>query len=227
MHFLALATDYDGTIAQHGDVNPSTCQALHRLKESGRKLILVTGRELTDLFKVFSSAHLFDYIVAENGAVLYNPAREQARTLAVPPPKSFADKLRERGVHPLSVGHVVVATHEPYKEVVQKVIDELGLKLNIILNKGDIMVLPHNVDKATGLQAALTELHIPPSATVAVGDAENDFAFLRIAGRTVAVANALETLKQKASMVTRASHGAGVEELIDHLLANEEVMIRT
>jgi HAD superfamily hydrolase (TIGR01484 family) len=227
MRFLALATDYDGTIAQHGDVNPSTCEALRRLKESSRKLILVTGRELTDLFKVFNSAHLFDYIVAENGAVLYNPAREQARTLAMPPAKSFADKLRERGVHPLSVGHVVVATREAYKEVVQKVIDDLGLKLNIILNKGDIMVLPHNVDKATGLQAALTELQIPPSATVAVGDAENDFAFLRIAGRTVAVANALEALKQKASMVTRASHGAGVEELIDHLLADEEAVVRT
>ena len=50
--YLALATDYDGTIAQHGDVTEATRQALNRWKETGRKLILVTGRELPDLQKV-------------------------------------------------------------------------------------------------------------------------------------------------------------------------------
>jgi hydroxymethylpyrimidine pyrophosphatase-like HAD family hydrolase len=46
MRYFCLACDYDGTIAQDGAVLPSTLEALKRLKSSGRKLILATGREL-------------------------------------------------------------------------------------------------------------------------------------------------------------------------------------
>lgn len=53
MRYLALATDYDGTLATHGQVDEETLDALKRLRESGRKLLLVTGRHLDDLSSVF------------------------------------------------------------------------------------------------------------------------------------------------------------------------------
>ena len=53
MYFLAIATDYDGTIAHHGSVKAETVAALKKCKESGRRLILVTGRELPELLGVF------------------------------------------------------------------------------------------------------------------------------------------------------------------------------
>jgi len=46
-------------------------------RKSGRKLILVTGRELDDLIKVFPRIDLFDRVVAENGALLYRPATRE------------------------------------------------------------------------------------------------------------------------------------------------------
>ena len=46
MRFYCLATDYDGTIAHDGVVAATTIAALERLKASGRRLVLVTGREL-------------------------------------------------------------------------------------------------------------------------------------------------------------------------------------
>jgi hypothetical protein len=45
MQYVALACDYDGTLATNGVVPKSTVDALHRLHRSGRKLMLVTGRE--------------------------------------------------------------------------------------------------------------------------------------------------------------------------------------
>ena len=42
MRYLALCTDYDGTIAHHGRVDARTIESLERLRESGRKLVLVT-----------------------------------------------------------------------------------------------------------------------------------------------------------------------------------------
>jgi hydroxymethylpyrimidine pyrophosphatase-like HAD family hydrolase len=60
---------YDGTIAANGRVDAQIVAALERLRASGRKLLLVTGRQLDDLCHVFAHMTLFEVIVAENGAV--------------------------------------------------------------------------------------------------------------------------------------------------------------
>src|SRR5215217_778532 len=113
LYLLALATDYDGTIAHHGAVDEPTMAALERLKKTGRRLILVTGRDLPDLHRVFPAIGLFDRVVAENGALLYNPKTEAERVLAPAPPDIFVERLRQRGVAPLAVGRSIVATWEP------------------------------------------------------------------------------------------------------------------
>ena len=56
---------------------------------------------------------------------------------------------------------------------------------------------------------------------VAVGDAENDHSILQIAECPVAVANALEAIKEVAAFVTGSPAGDGVIELIDDLIAND------
>jgi hydroxymethylpyrimidine pyrophosphatase-like HAD family hydrolase len=221
VRFLALATDYDGTLATDGAVDRETVAGLRRLAATGRKLILVTGRQLNDLQRVFPEAPLFDAIVAENGAVLYRPATGAVRLLAPPPPSHFVEALKRRGVGPLWQGQVVVATVQPNDVPVMDVIRELGLDLQVILNKGSVMVLPTSVDKATGLNAALDELALDPQSIVSVGDAENDQAFLVMSGHGVAVANALDTLKATTNHVTRGEAGAGVREIIDWLIASD------
>ena len=222
MRFLALATDYDGTLASDGAVDLKTVAALRRLAATGRKLILVTGRQLNDLLRVFPEASIFDAVVAENGAVLYRPESRDTRVLAPPPPADFVAALQRRGVDPLWQGQVVVATVQPNDRAVIEVIRELRLDLQVILNKGSVMVLPGSVDKATGLRAALDELALAPRSVVAIGDAENDQAFLAMSGYGVAVANALDPLKASAAHVTRGEAGAGVREIIDWLIAEDK-----
>ncbi|MBI3804124.1 MAG: HAD-IIB family hydrolase [Nitrospirae bacterium] len=221
MRYYALATDYDGTLATDGRVDESTLDALKRLRNSGRRLILVTGRELEDLLRAFPQIDLFERVVAENGALLYRPATRETKLLAAPPPERFAQTLRDRGVAPLSVGRVVVATWTPHEKRVLDVIRELGLELQVIFNKGAVMVLPSGVNKATGFAAALDELGLSPHNAVGVGDAENDHAFLNLCECSVAVANALPALKEQADWITSGSRGAGVTELIDRLLASD------
>jgi len=113
MHYVALATDYDGTIAHDGVVDAPTLAALERLRASNRKLILVTGRELDDLLRVMPRIDVFDRVVAENGAVLYRPETKEERLLAPAPPPAFVDALRAAAVDPLSIGRAIVATWEP------------------------------------------------------------------------------------------------------------------
>lgn len=221
MRYYALATDYDGTLASQGRVDEATLAALQRLKSSGRKLIMVTGRELDDLIRVFPQIDLFDHVVAENGALLYRPASREEKPLCEPPPPRFVETLRTRGVSPLSVGRVIVATREPYETTALEVIRDLGIEWHVIFNKGAVMVLPSGVNKATGLRAALEELGLSAHNVVGVGDAENDHAFLNLCEASVAVANALPAVKNTADWVTSQTHGAGVTELIDRMTASD------
>jgi hydroxymethylpyrimidine pyrophosphatase-like HAD family hydrolase len=222
MRYHVLAADYDGTLAHNGRVSESTVAKLRLLRESGRKLVMVTGRQLGDLLEIFPELDLFERVVAENGAVLYRPASKEERTLAEPPPPSFARRLSERvGGAAVQVGRVIVATWTPHELAAVELINEMGLELQVIFNKGAVMVLPSGMNKAVGLQAALDELGLSARNTVAVGDAENDHAFLSICECGVAVANALDSLKQRADFVTAGDHGQGIEELVEGLLADD------
>lgn len=221
MRYLVVATDYDGTLATDGLVRQEAVQALECLRASGRRLILVTGREVQDLLRIFDPADLFEYIVAENGAVLYRPGGRDTNVLAKRPPNQLVRALREKGVEPLSVGEVVVATSSSNASAVLEVIQSLGLELQPIFNKDSLMVLPAGVDKATGLAAALAGMGVSPRDVVGIGDAENDQALLSFCGFGVAVANAIPLLRERADLVTQAADGAGVAELADRLLATD------
>jgi HAD superfamily hydrolase (TIGR01484 family) len=221
MRYLTLATDYDGTLAEQGETRPTTLAALRRLRESGRRVVLVTGRELSDLYRVLPDLSPFDRVVVENGAHVFSPESGEESLLGEPPNQALVDLLRERGVQPLSIGRVIIATWEPHQYTVLEAIKELGLELQVIFNKGAVMVLPSGVNKATGLKHALKQLAISPHNVVAVGDAENDHALLMECELGVAVQNALPMLKEHADWVTSKPRGAGVEELIDALVTTD------
>jgi HAD superfamily hydrolase (TIGR01484 family) len=221
MFFRALATDYDGTIAHDGVLDDDTASALERLRYSGRKPIMVTGRELDDLIEVCPRLDLFDLIVAENGALLYDPTSKEETLLAEPASIELVRKLEEAKVPGLSVGRAIIATWEPYEVTVLEAIRELGLELQIIFNKGAVMVLPSSVNKATGLSAALQRLGLEAKQVVGVGDAENDHAFIKTCGCAVAVANAIPALMKEVDIVTEGERGAGVTELIDRMIATD------
>lgn len=221
MRYLALCTDYDGTIATHGRVDKLTLAALEELRDSGRKLVLVTGREIADLEKVCDRLDLFDLVVAENGALLYWPATRKERPLVEPPSQKFVEELKRRGVERISVGRCIVATWQPHEKVVLEVIRDLGLELQVVFNKGAVMVLPGGMNKAAGLRVALKELDISVHNVVGVGDAENDHAFLKICECSAAVSNALPAVKETSDIVLAADHGRGVTQLIREMLDDD------
>jgi hydroxymethylpyrimidine pyrophosphatase-like HAD family hydrolase len=187
----------------------------------GRRLVLVTGRVWPELQAVFPEYKVFHRIVAENGALLIDPETSEQTLLGATPPAAFVERLREQHVEPLSIGRVIVATWEPWQHAVLGAIRDLGLELQVIFNKGAVMILPSGVNKASGLQAALVELGISRHNCIAVGDAENDHALLEQSELGVAVANAIPMLQERADWTTRGERGDGVIELIEEWLATD------
>lgn len=221
MRYHALALDYDGTIAHAGIVAPEYVEALKKVKASGRKLLLVTGRILDDLKEVFPEHELFDRIVAENGGLMYTPETKEEKILGEVPPPEFYENLKKAGVTNLSAGRCIVATWEPFENIVLDTIKNMGLALEIIFNKGAVMVLPSGINKASGLNAALDDLKLSPHSVVSCGDAENDHSFLAVSECAIAMENAIDTLKERADYVTKKDHGAGVSEVIDMLVESD------
>ena len=221
MRYMALACDYDGTIAGHGIVAQEQVASLKKLSASGRKLILVTGRLLEDLLKVFPEVGMFDIVVGENGAALYKPATGEIKVLGESPPARMVQLARERGCDPLNVGHAIVDTRVPHETTMVEIIRELGLEWQLIFNKGAVMILPTGINKATGLKAALKELGLSAHNCVGVGDAENDHALISSCEVGAAVANALPTLKERADLVTTERAGAGVSQLIERMIGSD------
>jgi len=240
--YRALACDYDGTLAHDGVVTPSTAAALERFRASGRHLFMVTGRELPQLKEVCPILDRFEWVVAENGALLHRPADDTTELLCEPASAALVESLRKFQLNWLWVGQAVIATIEPNEILVLEEIKRLGLELQVIFNKGSVMVLPSGVNKATGLKALLKKAGVSADEVIGVGDAENDHAFLECCGVGdaendhafleccgvgVAVANALPMLKERADFVTKGARGDGVAELIDLILADNLPAIRS
>jgi hydroxymethylpyrimidine pyrophosphatase-like HAD family hydrolase len=198
-----------------------TRTALQRLRRSGRKVFLVTG-EAADELPDFPHLELFDLAVAENGAVLYDPRTRKEQLLADHPPQRLLGALRRQGVADLKRGRVVISAECSQERLVQEVLDQIGSDWRLVKNRNKIMILPRNIDKASGLAAALARFDLCCDDVIGVGDAENDRVLLESCGCGVAVANAVLGLRKCATFVTTKGMGSGVTELIDMILKSED-----
>ncbi len=226
MRYHVLATDYDGTLASDGIVEPSTVDSLRCLRDSGRKLILVTGRRLEPVLDLFPDVLLFNRIVAENGALMFDPSTGDEKLLAEPPPPEFAIELQRRGVDRIEKGRCIIATWRPLETVCLEAIRDFAIDLQIIFNKDAVMLLPSGVNKASGLARALQQLGFSRHNVIAVGDAENDEAMMRSCSVAAAVDNALPRVKEMADIVLQNSRSRGVEELIEKVIEDDLVDLR-
>lgn len=221
MRYVVLATGFDGTLARHGRCDPRSVAMLRALAASGRKLVLVTSRELRDVLDIFPQANLFDYLIAENGAVVHHPAARESQILAPAPSEMLVHELRRRQVEPLSVGSVAVATSSSYRDTLAAIVQRLGLDCHLLDNGTTVAALPTGVSKASGIEHVLNELGLSAHNLVAIGDSDNDISLFELAEHGVAVANASASLKRAADRVTRASHADGFVELAGELLETD------
>jgi hydroxymethylpyrimidine pyrophosphatase-like HAD family hydrolase len=122
MRYLGLVADYDGTLATGGVMSSVTAAAIERLRASGRHAILATGRRLDDLLEVCPFIGLFSYVIAENGALLYEPKSRERTLLAEPSSDQFIEALEAANVSPIEIGSVIVATQVPNQKKILEII---------------------------------------------------------------------------------------------------------
>ena len=207
--YRAVALDFDGTIASGGrPPADQVVEALAEARSAGVALILVTGRILGELTEVWpQSIDCVDCIIAENGAVLQT--RTWRRLLAAPIDARLDAALSSADV-PFRRGEVLLAGAAADEAAILAQVRALQLGCQTVANRGELMVVPAGMTKASGLYHALGELGLSFHNAVAVGDAENDLALLEMSELGIAVGDAVETLKAAADIVLAEPDGEGV-----------------
>jgi hydroxymethylpyrimidine pyrophosphatase-like HAD family hydrolase len=213
-----LALDFDGTIAVNDTMDVDVSAAIQEARAAGLLVVLVTGRSLSDLDPLFSGPPPFDAIVAENGAVLRLPKLPSPITLSQGPDLRFLAELRRRGILHQRGQCVVDAGADVAPQVVE-IIRSLGLPLAITFNVNRLMVLPHGVSKASGLQEALWRLRTSTHNAIAVGNAENDHELLEACEIGAAVAWGSEALRRSADEIVSGDGPHAVARYIRDVLS--------
>jgi hydroxymethylpyrimidine pyrophosphatase-like HAD family hydrolase len=217
----AIALDYDGTLTDADRLDETVLASIRERRSRGQVVVLVTGRILAELRAAFPGVEReFDAVVAENGAVLADG--DGVQDLAGAVDARLARALAHREV-PVRQGRVLLACEARHAGVVVEEIARLELDCQMVRNRAALMVLPGGVTKGTGLIEALGNLGVSRHSTLAVGDAENDHHLLDVCELGVAVANAVDSLKERADLVLVQPDGAGVVQLLDGpLVAGDE-----
>lgn len=84
-----------------------------------------------------------------------------------------------------------------------------------VSNENMLEVLPRGISKAWGAREVCRLLNIAPENTVAFGDGVNDLGLFEFAGLSVAMGNAPENVRQKASRVTTSHNENGIARVLD------------
>lgn len=217
MRFVALAVGFDGTLARAGRYDERCVDALRALTLTGRKLILVTARALRELLEVFPFARIFDYLIAENGAILHESATRRSQILAQAPPEILVQELERRGVKPIMSGSAIITTSITNESRVRDVLNRLRLEYQIVTNDASLIIAPVEVNKALGVREVLRQLGLSAHNLVVIGDAENDFALFHLAEHAVAVQNAAPVIKTYADRTTVGAYCDGFLEFAHDL----------
>jgi hydroxymethylpyrimidine pyrophosphatase-like HAD family hydrolase len=222
MHISVIATDFDGTISEGDRLALEAGRVLRRWREAGRIAVLVSGRPFEFLRDLQEREQAFDLIVAENGAVLYNPYSDEMRLPFGEVPDDLVDTLAQLGI-PLWRGIAIAGTTLPYDDAVWVASRELGLAVHVEINRSEVMLLPPGASKGAGLVHLLQNEGLSPRNLLAFGDAENDHSLLQAAEVKVAVANAVESLQAIADHVTPGVGPVGVTNFVERYLLERKV----
>jgi hydroxymethylpyrimidine pyrophosphatase-like HAD family hydrolase len=211
--FRALACDYDGSLATHDRIGSEALRALVRAREAGLRLILVTGRVFFELIRVCERLDLFDVVVAENCGILYFPGSGTIRNLAHPSPSELLSELERRALF-FRVGRTIVDMARSDAEHARQALTATQTRMDLVFNRGSLMLLPPGISKGTGVRGAMQALGLTGHEVLALGDAENDLDFFEVCDWRACPENAVAELKQHADWVFPGVNGAAIAHAI-------------
>jgi len=229
MRVKAISLDIDGTITyKDRTLSIDALKAIRLAERLGVPVMLVTGNSIpfAEAAAVFIGTS--GPVIAEDGGALsikgggtmrkrvFLTDMDEEWILWSELKKRFSEAELSYSTMERKAGLVI--TRKVSVGAVRKLIEELGLNLVAVDSGFAIHVKKPWINKGTGIEKACEFLGIRPGEVAHVGDGENDLDAFRVVGYRVAVAQAPESLKEKADYITERPYGDGGAEAVMHIL---------
>jgi len=219
-----VAVDVDGTLTGPDlRLSLEAVSALRRAEEAGLRVCLVTGNSLPVAYALARYVGASGPVVAENGGVVYHGGEVWTAAPREPALRAAEVLAREMGLRPAFQNRwrlvdAALKTGPDFDlEEARRLVR--GLPVRLMHSGFALHVVHESVDKGVGLREAARRLGISLEEAAAVGDSETDIPMLRAVGLPAAVANAPDSLKRVALLVSEREDGEGVAEILDFILS--------
>jgi hypothetical protein len=129
--------------------------------------------------------------------------------------KSNVDNVKEKPVFPRMTEVVLERTFD--LDLARTVVSENNLNVELSDSQYAYHINSSGIDKGTGFNEIMKKLSILRDDVIAIGDSATDIPLFKVAKTSVALGNASDQVKSKATMVVSAKAGDGVLEALDKL----------
>ncbi len=223
MRVRALAIDVDGTMTENdGTLNFEAASGARWMENRGHKIIFVSGRSAQETYSLATYIGTTRVVVGENGGVI-QLGPNQFRVIGNKAnPLSAYEYLSQKieGVELMPVTprltEIILERTFDIEKGVNHLI-ESRIPVSLVDSKYSYHLAQRGLTKASGLSIALEYLGIDPEECVAIGDSVTDVSLFSICGYSIALGNADEEVKEKASFATDRKMGSGAVEALDHV----------
>ena len=216
--------DIDGTITENGGgrIHLDALEALRHLTNMGHNVIFVTGRSSVEGFLLSIFGGTTKIAVGENGGcitldtnehILLGDIEECKNAFQII--KSNVDNVKEKPVFPRMTEVVLERTFD--LDLARTVVSENNLNVELSDSQYAYHINSSGIDKGTGFSKIMKKLSILRDDVIAIGDSATDIPLFKVAKTSVALGNASDQVKSKATMVVSAKAGDGVLEALDKL----------
>lgn len=228
-----LAVDIDGTLTdENRRICISSIEALRKVEEAGIPVILATGNISDFTYAASTLIGTTGGMVCENGGVIFKEGFNHNKVIVLSDKekvdnafefllKKFEGQLDFKITEDKHGRFSEVCFYKIFDPtIIKDAVKDLDVK---VYDSGfAIHLTDSNVSKGLALEKLSELLGYNTENMMVIGDSENDLGFLDVAGFKVAVANAVDELKEIADYVCEKKHGDGVAEAIDKFIFNEE-----
>jgi phosphoglycolate phosphatase (TIGR01487 family) len=217
-----FAVDIDGTITDNkgGRVDLDALAALRYLVKLGHKVIYVTGRSSIEAYVLSVFGGTTRIAVGENGGIITSGPNEhklignkQECIKAFEFLKTKIPEAVEKPVFP-RITEVVLERNFDV-ELGSKIFKDNDLHVHLTDSQYAYHINSKGVDKASGFQEVMNMFSAKKDDIIAIGDSDTDVPLFQLAGISVALGNAPENVKSKATISTQGHAGDGVIEALE------------
>lgn len=237
--YKLLVSDFDDTlVGEELAIDYSTMLVIDKIRREKVLFSIATSRCLGDILYYNRDFSFLDYVVASNGAVVYDVNREKIlfkKSISVVCIRKIYNRFRSYQIYACRKDRkFILGNLEDIKDIykleivcrdlndvdkVMLILSDLGLNINCTKQYVNgiyaVSIVALGINKFKGIEVICNKIKVNIEDVVAIGSSYNDIEMVRDVGYGVAMGDATEEVKRVALEITTDNLHKGVERFIE------------